>query len=239
MKQHTNDQECLHYPSRLSFRAGFTLIELLVVISIVALLIAILLPALAQARKTAQATLCASQIRQIQLAMTLYAGEDTLRRLPNCNGDSATNPVRNFWFNYLYPYLQGGSGLTSTPSVNSYTGRRDMVYRCPSANDKEGWWNGTSYYGVGTYLYNERLGPGHWSSRYLVLDHVLKPSETFAFADSKSAYNAGNPTDFMNRVSARHPSQTFNVVFVDGHATRINMLDEHIQVATSSFYYPK
>src|SRR5690606_5023560 len=51
---------------------GFTLIELLVVISIIALLVALLLPALKQARATAQKSTCASGIRQIHLAWSMY-----------------------------------------------------------------------------------------------------------------------------------------------------------------------
>jgi prepilin-type N-terminal cleavage/methylation domain-containing protein len=62
-------------------RVGFTLIELLVVISIISLLIAILLPALSSARKAAQLTSCASQVRQIGMALHMYA-QDNKRHLP-------------------------------------------------------------------------------------------------------------------------------------------------------------
>jgi len=60
------------HPARLS-RRGFTLIELLVVIAIISLLVAILLPSLSGARRAARASVCLSNIRQLELAHTLYA----------------------------------------------------------------------------------------------------------------------------------------------------------------------
>jgi len=89
-------------PDRYRF-SGFTLTELLAVIAILGVLVSLVLAGIGLARDSARASRCLSNMRQIGVAMRLYAGEHrgNLAPAPRPWGGGQDN----FWYrDWMYSY---------------------------------------------------------------------------------------------------------------------------------------
>lgn len=105
---------------------GFTLIELLVVIAIIAILAAMLFPVFARAREKAKETSCTSQLKQLGLALHMYA-QDYDEQFPF---DAYAGNPHPMLCTGLYPYVKN----------------RNIFY-CPSAQALEAGAQSTAYQG--------------------------------------------------------------------------------------------
>ena len=143
-------------------RRAFTLIELLVVVAIIAILAAILFPTFARARKSAKRTTCINNVKQLEHAFLMYAGDqadtfpvhyDNLRR--QAWGDIDVDVGR-----IIYPYVR--QGFQKQGDLQLGTG----VWLCPEDNvlggplgadrQRPGWERRTSYW-YNLWLSNARM----------------------------------------------------------------------------------
>ena len=124
----------------MSTRKGFTLIELLVVIAIIAILAAILFPVFAQAREKARAISCASNEKQIGLAIMMYV-QDYDETFPPGQRDANAAEVAAEpsaagiahpaipWQYIINPYIKNGSKSVTDMGAWELAGG---VWACPS-----------------------------------------------------------------------------------------------------------
>ena len=210
-------------------RHAFTLIELLVVISIISLLIAILLPALNSARETAKRIQCASQERQIQLALSSYTYD---------NGGNAPPSLWGSWTDADPAPPQFWTGLIA--AHGKYLSNAEIFW-CPI---RDRWYNGGDVssmmnnrnhsawaytgYGVNYYGAMPKAEETYYrpvnidsipASKLLVMAEVQVPSYMTSFTPGRDGWYQIVPKASDHRLITHQG--VANISFFDGHVESV------------------
>jgi prepilin-type N-terminal cleavage/methylation domain-containing protein/prepilin-type processing-associated H-X9-DG protein len=171
---------------------AFTVIELLVVMAIIALLAALLLPVLSRAKATAQGVQCASNIRQLITAWSMYY-HDNEDQLP-CNSDGQNG--MGFFTNWVAGTMSSPQDATNSqmlvdqqesalaryvtvPEIYKCPGDRSDLVRSVSMNCRM---NPTRLQGEPAFT----QGGNSPYATFTRIGQIRTPSEIFVILDERS-----------------------------------------------------
>jgi prepilin-type N-terminal cleavage/methylation domain-containing protein/prepilin-type processing-associated H-X9-DG protein len=203
---------------------GFTLVELLTVITIVGVLAGILIPVISSARSRANSAACMGNLRQIGVAMQLFAKANH-NNLPKPLDRTQSEWQKQTWMYQINPYLENrGEQSTADRMALCFGG----VFHCPGKPDWSLDGPTDDYrisYGMSTFD-KENAG---MASREIArnLNIFQEPARTMLVMDRATFTAAGNPAQqppympnnryiYRDAVGLWHGGND-NVLFLDGH----------------------
>lgn len=166
---------------------GFTLVELLAVIAVISLLAALVVPVVTRARAAGQGAACTSNLRQMQMAYTMYLADHEGRLFEYEEGTTKGKTLYYFGLASqgaegsrpidkskakLAPYFEQIGGVEICPAI---------PYRAPYFKQK---FDMASYgYGINAYFLTD-VPVRDPAQRVVSFSQIRRPSETIAWGDA-------------------------------------------------------
>jgi prepilin-type processing-associated H-X9-DG protein len=167
----------LNASPRRSARFAFTLVELLVVIGIIVIILGILLPVLSSVRRRGRDVVCASNMRQIAVALIAYAEQN------NGSFPTIANKLTDLWYSQsiIGPYISAPDKVGRPGEIpegaQPSAGLANGVFRCPDDRDDSVRSYSMNFYAVGKVS-------AHFQK---MLDGPKSPGKLFKLGSSPSS----------------------------------------------------
>ena len=230
---------------RFNIRAAFTLVELLVVVAILSLLASLLLPGLARAQAKRKAVYCFNNLRQLGIALQIYAGDhdDSLPYNMGTDGTHRTVAAKGFlnWANNVMTWELDSENTNAfylkAGGLGPYVGSNHRLFKCPSdialsgVQKEAGWTERVRSVSMNAMLGNAgefMQGGGNTNNptyrQFLRQGNIPAPSRIFALVEEHP--DSINDGYFLNKFYSRvwidlpasYHNGSANFVFADGHA---------------------
>lgn len=246
-----SEMRTINYPSKVNdeLHAGFNLVELLVVIATLGLLIAILLPALTQARHQARRAACAGNLRQVGLAIHLYAQDfgDTIpfgptgRPVTGSNFYTVTGNVTSLLS------LEDGAAVGLGLLLEGYLAHQPTVLFCPGVDQPSeaeeqlaqvGWAQAQSdfYYRHASVALLTGT-PKAFHIRLSDLGRNSKGQPIAALVTDVQFLAHPSLAAFQVKMRTSHKRAASNVLFAAGHVTTVSNRDDILTVDIGTYPY--
>lgn len=184
-----------------------TLLEILFVLAVISILATLVIFVMGRLQENLRNTACISNLRQIGIAMNTYASEHE-GLYPRAYPDGGLT-----WMWKLAPYVgipEGTMGPAPKP-------RAIGVFVCPEWKIKPNRTDGerNASYGISRYIdeYTNPINDRYWNYRR---NNV--PAKTILVAE----IDLNNEYAYAERIDRRHPEESANYLFVDGHVENLS-----------------